>query len=72
MRTPMASMKLEGNMKLGHLFFVFIKIGVSSFGGFMALISTIRDQWVEKEKKLDDQELVDGITLASFLPALWR
>lgn len=55
-------------VSLKYLFFTFLKIGSISFGGFMALISVIQNQLVEKDKKIKNKTVLDGISLASVLP----
>jgi len=53
---------------LKYLFFTFLKIGATSWGGFMALISIVQKQLVEKDKRISDAEILEGISLASVLP----
>lgn len=53
---------------LAELFFTFLKIGSTAFGGFMALISVVQDLAVERRKWLNHQEMLDGISLATILP----
>lgn len=55
-------------ISLGQLFWIFLKIGCVSFGGFMALISVIADTVVEKHKLLTNDDMLDGISLANLLP----
>lgn len=55
-------------ISLGKLFWIFLKIGCVSFGGFMALISVIADTIVEKHKLLTNDDMLDGISLANLLP----
>lgn len=55
-------------VSLKYLFFTFLKIGSLSFGGFMALISVIQNQLVEKDKKIKNETVLDGISQASVLP----
>ncbi|MEN8226222.1 MAG: chromate transporter, partial [Bacteroidota bacterium] len=55
-------------VSLKYLFFTFLKLGAVSFGGFMALISVIQNQLVEKDKTIDNETVLDGISLASVLP----
>lgn len=50
------------------LFFCFLKIGCISFGGFMSLVSMIESQVVEKRKWMSNEDMLDGIALASLLP----
>ncbi len=55
-------------VSLGQLFWIFLKIGCVSFGGFMALISVIADTIVDKRKLLTNDDMLDGISLANLLP----
>lgn len=55
-------------VSLTYIFFAFLKIGATSFGGFMALISVVENLIVEKEKLLTHEDMLDGISLASILP----
>lgn len=59
---------MENKVSLKYLFFTFLKIGVTSWGGFMALISVVQKNLVEKDKVVSDEEILDGISLASVLP----
>jgi len=56
------------NTTLKYLFFTFLKIGSTSWGGFMALISVIQKQVVEKDRKIVNESILEGISLASVLP----
>jgi chromate transporter len=51
-----------------YLFLTFLKIGSTSWGGFMALISMIQKKVVEKDRMLDNATVLEGISLASVLP----
>ncbi len=53
---------------LGSLFFTFLKIGSTSFGGFMALISVVQDYAVTRKRLLTQEDMLDGISLATLLP----
>ncbi|MBS0000075.1 MAG: chromate efflux transporter [Cyclobacteriaceae bacterium] len=53
---------------LSYLFLKFLKIGSISFGGFMALVSIVQKELVEKDKIIDNDELLDGLSLATVLP----
>src|SRR5581483_5027116 len=50
------------------LFLEFLKIGATAFGGFMALISVVQHQIVDRRKLLKQSEMLDGISLATVLP----
>jgi len=56
------------NITLKYLFFTFFKIGCVSFGGHMALISLVQKMMVDKDETLDNEVILDGITVASLLP----
>src|SRR5258708_27975279 len=53
---------------LWSLFLSFLKIGSTAFGGFMALISVVQNEIVERKKLLTHSDMVDGISLATILP----
>lgn len=55
-------------MSLRKLLLLFLKIGATSFGGYMALVSHVQDNVVEKKKWLSQEEFLDGVTLAQMLP----
>jgi chromate transporter len=58
--TPQAS--------LSALFWMFFKIACTSFGGFMAMISVVEREVVERRKLMRHEDMLDGISLASLLP----
>src|SRR3954471_2141533 len=53
---------------LWSLFFCFLRIGSTAFGGFMALISVVQSEVVERRKLLQHSDMLDGISLATVLP----
>ncbi len=53
---------------LWSLFFTFLKIGSTTFGGFMALISVVQNYAVERKKLLRHEDMLNGISLATILP----
>ncbi|TLX73472.1 chromate efflux transporter [Labilibacter sediminis] len=59
---------MNKEVSLKYLFLTFLKIGATSWGGFMALISVVQKNLVEKDKVIKDDEILDGISLASVLP----
>jgi len=61
---------MENNQKVSswQLFLTFLKIGSVAFGGFMSLIAVVENVIVKDKKWLDQESIVDGITLASLLP----
>lgn len=50
------------------LFWTFLKIGSTAFGGFMALISVVQNYLVDRKKLLTSEDMLDGISLATILP----
>lgn len=56
------------NISLWYLIKTFLKIGSTSFGGFMSLISIVQKQVVEKDKVIKNEDVLDGISLATILP----
>ncbi|UAN45209.1 chromate efflux transporter [Serratia sp. JSRIV001] len=52
---------------LWSLFCVFLRIGSTAFGGFMALIAVVENQVVERRKWMKSEEFLDGLSLATVL-----
>ena len=61
-------MNPERKPDLSYLFLKFLKIGSTAFGGFMALISIVQKELVEKKKTIENEDILDGISLATVLP----
>ncbi len=53
---------------LWSLFTLFLKIGSTAFGGFMALISVVQNEVVERKRLVKAESMLDGISLATILP----
>ena len=60
--------KTKEHAGLVYLFFTFLKIGATSFGGYMSLISAVREKLVDKHKLIEDEMVLEGISLSSILP----
>lgn len=58
----------DGPVTLLALFWQFLIIGGTTFGGFMALISVLQQVFVHKRRLLTHEEMLDGISLATLLP----
>ncbi|WP_334187322.1 chromate efflux transporter [Noviherbaspirillum sp.] len=56
------------DIPLVALWWMVLRIASTSFGGFMAMISVIQNVVVERRKLLSDEEMLNGISLASILP----
>jgi chromate transporter len=50
------------------LFALFLRIGSTSFGGFMVLIAAVEDHVAVRHKLLTHEEILDGVSLATVLP----
>ena len=53
---------------LFFLFHTFFKIGATSFGGHAALVSVLQKEFVEKKGIITEEDILDGLSIASFLP----
>lgn len=53
---------------LASLFFIFLRLGLTSFGGPVAHLGYFRNEFVEKRKWLDDHAYGDLVALCQFLP----
>ena len=53
---------------LSYIFFTFLKLGATAFDGYMSLVAIVQKQLVEVDKKLKEEDLLDGISLTSVLP----
>ena len=53
-----------------HMFLVFVKIGLFTIGGGPAMIPLIRDEFVEKQKWIRDEDLLTFLRSRSLCPAL--
>lgn len=62
------NIKQETDITLSFLFLSFLKIGATSWGGFMALISVIQKELIEKKEVIKDKIIFDGVSLAMVLP----
>ncbi|PCI34713.1 MAG: chromate transporter [Flavobacteriaceae bacterium] len=67
------NIKTENNneyhqIELLFLFLSFLKIGATSWGGFMSLISVVQKELIEKKGIIKDKDVLDGISMASILP----
>lgn len=51
-----------------NVFISFFKLGLVSFGGYMALISVVHQKFVERDKHVPDKLLADMVALSTFLP----
>jgi chromate transporter len=50
------------------IFWTFLKIGSTAFGGLMSLIAVVENAVVEQKKWLTHEDVLDGISLATFIP----
>lgn len=55
-------------IRLAVLWWMFLQIASTSFGGFMAMISVVQNVVVARRKLLSDNDVLDAVSLASVLP----
>jgi chromate transporter len=65
---PTLSEAKAASASLAYIFWTFLKIGSTAFGGFMALISVVENIVVQRRKLLAHEDMLDGISLATILP----
>ncbi|MEM7600579.1 MAG: chromate efflux transporter [Verrucomicrobiota bacterium] len=58
----------HSRISLWSLAAIFLRIGCFAFGGFMPLVSMAQREMVERRKLLQEEELLDAISLANLLP----
>ena len=58
----------EPRASLPSIFWIFLKLGCTSFGGPIAHLGYFRHEFVEKREWLDDNSYADLVTLCNFLP----
>lgn len=63
----MKSIQKSSTSSVGTLFWTFLKIGSTAWGGFMPLIAVIQN-YLRRNNLLEEQEILDSIFLASVLP----
>ena len=63
-------MQEEKNLSLYQLFIEFFKIGITTFGGGLAMIANINSILVEKKKWLSENEFYDFIAIAQCTPGI--
>lgn len=63
---PSDSVKPRGSTK--EVFFAFLKLGVTSFGGPIAHLAYFRDEFVTRRKWIDEAAYADLVALCQFLP----
>lgn len=51
-----------------RLFFLFLKIGLFTFGGGYAMIGLIRREFIEKRKWIEPEEFTDMIAISESTP----
>ena len=54
--------------RAGEVFAVFLKLGLTSFGGPVAHLGYFRNEFVERRKWLEEQTYADLVALCQFLP----
>lgn len=55
-------------MRYRDLFLIFFKINLFTFGGGYTIVPVIRDEFVNKKKLIDDEEMLDIVAIAQSGP----
>lgn len=63
-----AAVQTRQEIQPASIFWIFLKLGCTSFGGPMAHIAYFRNEFVERRKWLDDKAYTDLVALCNFLP----
>jgi chromate transporter len=64
----MSSIATRRPASLAELFFVFLRLGLTSFGGPVAHLGYFREEFVERRHWLDEHAYADLVGLCQFLP----
>lgn len=67
-QTAMRSMVTSSTSKPWHVFLVFLRLGLTSFGGPVAHLGYFREEFVVRKKWLSEQSYADIVALCQFLP----
>ena len=62
------TLPIPKEITLVYLFWTFLKIGSTAFGGFMSLVSVVENFVVQQRKLMSHEDMLDGISLAAILP----
>ena len=65
---PGVSIQKQEVVTLSYLFWTFLKIGGTAFGGFMSLIAVVESTVVQRRQLMTHEDMLDGISLAAVLP----
>jgi len=55
-------------VSLFRMFLTFLRIGATGFGGPMALIGMLQEQFVERKKAIGSEEFAEGVAIGQLLP----
>lgn len=58
----------EQRISVFNIFLIFLRLGITSFGGPIAHLGYFRDEFVERRKWLNDHAYADLVALCQFLP----
>lgn len=66
--TAQADAHVAVRRSIGEIFLVFLRLGVTSFGGPIAHLGYFREEFVHRRKWLDDRTYADLVALCQFTP----
>jgi chromate transporter len=65
---PLTDARPAPSVDLGEIFRVFLRLGLTSFGGPIAHLGYFRAEFVERRRWLSEQSFADLVALSQFLP----
>jgi chromate transporter len=65
---PLTDARPAPSVDLGEIFRVFLRLGLTSFGGPIAHLGYFRAEFVERRHWLSEQSFADLVALSQFLP----
>ena len=68
MKTKAHSGVVNPRSSVAEVFLVFLRLGVTSFGGPVAHLGYFREEFVARRKWLDERAYADLVALCQFLP----
>ncbi len=68
MKSPVANRAAAEEGKPGLIFLIFLRLGLTSFGGPVAHLGYFREEFVNRRRWLSDQAYADLVALCQFLP----
>ena len=69
MRSLLKRGRRPGEQAIGELALVFLKLGLTAFGGLGTSVGLLERELVEKRRELTPQDISEALAVAKLLPA---